>query len=141
LPTTGRLYHVAHLHLHLHVRVRQLTPRKHRSLRLIVHPLQAQFSTVQITLVFPIKRQRSLIVAVHITYGSMVNNPQNIVVLTRQSLAATNKVLHCFSLRSALSAGWISVIRTNNMQMLHTIETAILLLRFASAVAEWHQKS
>jgi hypothetical protein len=42
-------------------------------------------------------------------HGHVDSTTKDIIALTRQSLAATDKVLYCFSLHSTESAGWISV--------------------------------
>jgi hypothetical protein len=77
------------------------------------HSIQHRFSNP----VPLIKRQRSLTEAVLISFGSAVNFPKTLALMS-QHLAAAGNMLHCFSLHPAESAGCIPIKQAHNTQVL-----------------------
>jgi hypothetical protein len=66
----------------------------------------------------PMKRHKSFKEAMLISFGSANSFPKNFKTLTNQRLAATNNMVHSFSLQPAKSAGRISIKEAHNIQEL-----------------------
>ena len=63
------------------------------------------------------KRQKSLVEAVLMSFGSTVGLPKTKVALTSQCLATANNVLHCFGVHPTKSADCIPIRQAHSVQV------------------------
>jgi hypothetical protein len=95
---------------------RQLIPRMHLSLGLIVQPLNIHSAEIQQPSAFYGEAKVSYWGCAYIfCFNKQI--PKNVVALTSQRLTAANTMLHTSSLLSAESAGWIPIKQANSIQV------------------------